>query len=180
MCFCKPEVPQAHECWYWELLHWGERTATHEDVQHVQQLFLHSQAPDKSMPCFLPWFPTVAPWGSSSYHTHFSGEEKEPQRDAMTFPKHTSSRGEPHPLCCVHGVVTHCWLRTCWAVVNIWYIQEMIGMFERFLSLKDGMKGRMVLYEILHCAFLESQEGAGLTQGQGWFLFTPERQGGAL
>ena len=41
-----------------EIFHWGEATATQEVAQ---QPFLQGQAPDHSMPCFLPGFPTVSP-----------------------------------------------------------------------------------------------------------------------
>ena len=37
---------------------------------------------------------------------HFSEEQKEIQRGAVTFPKHTGSRGEPPPSpppCCIWG-----------------------------------------------------------------------------
>lgn len=61
----------------------------------------------------------------------------------MTFPRHTGSRGEPPAPCPVYGVVTHleiCWPRTCWAVVNTWYRQEITGLMMRLLSWKDGTK----------------------------------------
>ena len=54
---------------------------------------------------------------------HFSEEQKEAQRGAVTFPKHTGSRGETPLPHAAYGVVTHlgnCWPRTCWAVVNTW------------------------------------------------------------
>ena len=53
---------------------------------------------------------------------HYSEEEKETQRGAVTLPKHTVVERSLRP-CAVYGVVTHlenCWPRTRWAVVNTW------------------------------------------------------------
>ena len=137
-----PEGPQAREGWCWELLHWEERTAAHEDAEHVQQPFLQSQAPDKSMPCFLPWFLTVAPWVSSSYHTTFQ-KRKRKLRDVQWHSENIPVVEASLAPCAVQWVITHllnCWPRTCWAGVNTLHMQEMIGKFERFLSWKDGMR----------------------------------------
>ena len=53
---------------------------------------------------FSPRISHISPMRFIPLPQHVSGEEMEAQRGAATFPKHTGSRGDHHPLCCVWGV----------------------------------------------------------------------------
>ena len=95
---------------------------------------------------------------------HFSEEQKEAQRGEVTFPKHTSSRGEPPPSPVLH----------MGSSLGELLAQDLLGCGEHLLDtgndwvvceasiLEGWYQG---LYKIIHSPFFERQHGPGLTQG---------------